>query len=261
MGPFILHQASLKYKTILEKKRVHLPSKLNLSKKTSPSTKPKEKKVSTSSPIRKPVKKGKVYYLVTKKAIVSWHIENGLSQGDLAKHFTITPTCLGQCLMDSNLMQNVAAARGGKVQRIRQAQHPELKVALFHWVIEAHTHRISIEGQVLQEKAMRFGKLLKICIEFWNGCLTNSRRNTISTRWRFKAKLHLLMLQMQLKIQKSLWRWPRDTNFVISTMRMKLDCYTGKFQILHDYLNISVMIFSLISMPPRKTLAHQKNPV
>lgn len=48
------------------------------------------------------------------------------------------------------MIQNLAAALVEKVQRIREAKHLEIEEALFHWVIEAHAHSVSIDGQVLQ---------------------------------------------------------------------------------------------------------------
>lgn len=55
---------------------------------------------------------------------------------------------------------NVLASSGGSVKRIRRAQHPELEHCLFHSILEANAHNLSINGSILQEKAARFASLL-----------------------------------------------------------------------------------------------------
>lgn len=138
----------------------------------------KKKKSSSSSPVRHAIARVKrnVYDLGVKQKIIQWHSDNGLSQGDTARHFNIEVSCLSRWLCKASTISKIHASSGGSVKRIRQAQHPELERCLFHWILEAHAHNLAISGSVLQEKAMRFAGLLGHKMKCSKGWLDNFKK-------------------------------------------------------------------------------------
>jgi L-arabinose isomerase len=120
-----------------------------------------------------------------KEEVIRWHINNKTTQAETAARFGIDQGCISRWLKKKTSIHITSKLGNGSVKRLRTSKHPDLEQALFHWILEAHAHKLIITADVLRTKAAHFGGLLGITSKY-------------STSWinKFKRRYNIFNFQM-----------------------------------------------------------------
>ena len=126
----------------------------------------------------------KVNDIGKKCEILAWHIENGSSQLATAAHFKVAQSSVSRWIKDADQLAQSLTLNGPQVKRQRSAKHPDLEQAVYTWIIEAHARNMVVTGDIIQQKAQDFGKILKVDMSVSDGWLSRFK-----TRYNIKTRI------------------------------------------------------------------------
>ncbi|POW13403.1 hypothetical protein PSTT_03841 [Puccinia striiformis] len=110
----------------------------------------------------------------------SKRITNQLNKQQLK--FGINQTSLSSWLKEKSTIQKRVTYNGGTVKCQRTAAYPRLEQALYNWFLEAQSHQMPTNDEILRTKAHKFANLLNIDLKLSNGWL-----------YKFKNRFHIQM--------------------------------------------------------------------
>lgn len=104
-------------------------------------------------------KKRKVFN-IEEKAHILWRLENGESNGDIAKECGVSHSTISTIWKNKNKIKALFDNNSLKIKRSRASEHKVIEEALLTWFKHQRVNNVPISGPILQQKANDFARLM-----------------------------------------------------------------------------------------------------